>query len=535
MMELVLSPDHPAVRALGWALLHFVWQGAAIGGLAAVAMYCLRGRSPRARYGVGCAALLLMALAPLLTGIAAYEPAVTLPAGALPAGAGERATVLARLGEVAGQLRRTADWRGRLEEAFPSLVGLWLVGITVLSVRMAGGWGYARRLARRAVRPAGEAWQGRLDELARRVGVARPVRLLESALVRVPTVVGWARPVVLLPLAAVTGLTPRQLEAVLLHELAHVRRHDYLVNLVQSALEVLLFYHPGVWWVSERVREEREACCDDVAVAACGDALVYARALTELEGLRSAAPARLALAADGGSLLHRIRRLVLPAPQPAQGPAPWLFGALLLATLAAGATAQHGLARVEEEPSAGGMLTAPAAEDGVTPGTLLTEAGVAVGGGEDLPDVEVSVAGATVEPSDPVFPAVGGAGEVQGADTALAARVRRVAAEARSTEERVRVLLELAPRVTRSAVALDAYLDAAGSVGSAAGRRRLLSAVLGSAAPVQGAAGRRQEPAASGSPAPMLDQLDRVEAISSSSAKRKALSALLREQAQRPE
>src|SRR5207253_10299038 len=137
--------------------------------------------------------------------------------------------------------------------------------------------------------------------------------VLESAVVRVPAVVGWLRPVILLPASALTGLTPQQLDVLLAHELAHVRRYDYLVNLVLSVIEMLLFYHPAVWWVSRRVREEREHCCDDMAVPACGDAHFYATALLGMERLRSPLPT-LSMAAAGGSLVARVRRLMAPVP-----------------------------------------------------------------------------------------------------------------------------------------------------------------------------------------------------------------------------
>jgi uncharacterized protein (TIGR03435 family) len=135
------------------------------------------------------------------------------------------------------------------------------------------------------------------------------VRLLVSALVQVPTVVGWLRPVILVPVGALGGLPAEQLEALLRHELAHIRRHDYLVNILQSVAEALLFYHPAVWWVSGHIRAERELCCDDVAVSVSGDALTYARALVQLESYR---PAHLgaAVAANGGSLADRIARLL---------------------------------------------------------------------------------------------------------------------------------------------------------------------------------------------------------------------------------
>src|SRR5687768_2508429 len=137
------------------------------------------------------------------------------------------------------------------------------------------------------------------------------------------------RPVILLPASALTGLTTSQLELILAHELAHVRRFDYLVNLLQTIVETLLFYHPAVWWVSGRIRLEREHCCDDAAVAACGDVLSYARALTELEGLRGAMPA-LAMAATGGSLTERVRRLV-DAPAHAHRSSRWVAGFVVAA------------------------------------------------------------------------------------------------------------------------------------------------------------------------------------------------------------
>jgi uncharacterized protein involved in exopolysaccharide biosynthesis len=135
------------------------------------------------------------------------------------------------------------------------------------------------------------------------------VRLLKSALVEVPTVIGWVRPVILLPAATLAGLTPGQLETILAHELAHVRRLDYVVNAFQCLVEALMFYHPVAWWISRCIREERENCCDDLVINVCGDRVGYARALATLEGLRAELP-EWAFAASGGSLLNRIRRLV---------------------------------------------------------------------------------------------------------------------------------------------------------------------------------------------------------------------------------
>src|SRR5262249_61512628 len=166
--------------------------------------------------------------------------------------------------------------------------------------------------ARRGVAPAPAAVNALLARLRSRLRVARPVLLLQSAAVAVPTALGTLQPVILLPFSALTGLTTEALEAILAHELAHIRRRDYLVNLLQTAVETLLFYHPAVWWISRRLRIERENCCDDLAVEVTGNARAYARALVGLEQIRSARPA-FAVAANGGTTLARLARL-LPAP-----------------------------------------------------------------------------------------------------------------------------------------------------------------------------------------------------------------------------
>jgi uncharacterized protein (TIGR03435 family) len=193
------------------------------------------------------------------------------------------------------------------------------------------------------VRQAPPEWQEALRKLGAQIRLSRPVPLLVSALVQVPTVVGWLRPVVLVPVGALGGLPAEYLEALLLHELAHIRRHDYLVNMLQSVAEALLFYHPAVWWVSGHIRAERELCCDDVAVSVFGNALTYASALAHLESCR---PSRLsaALAANGGSLADRIARLLgqsRPAVRTGLGPVVVTI-AVLLATAAYGLFGQSG-------------------------------------------------------------------------------------------------------------------------------------------------------------------------------------------------
>jgi beta-lactamase regulating signal transducer with metallopeptidase domain len=226
----------------------------------------------------------------------------------------------------------------KVEPWLPMLVLAWLCGVAVLTLRLMSGWLWVQRMKSHGTVPAAEGWQRIGARLSRRLHIARRVRLLESTLVDVPTVIGWIKPVVLLPASALAGLNPEQLEAILAHELAHIRRHDYLVNLLQTLVETLLFYHPAVWWLSRRIRAERENCCDDLAVSLCGDPYTYAKALADLEELRGAT-GPFVMAANGGSLAQRIRRL-LGAPTHAGRAPGWLAGSatvLVLLGIVAGA------------------------------------------------------------------------------------------------------------------------------------------------------------------------------------------------------
>ena len=342
-----------ATQALGWALVHFLWQGAALAVLLAAALAVTRQTAARTRYALSLATLAAMVVLPIVTAARLHRtppPAVaiaTAETGVAPVatgydenGADNAVAVTAApspVTRVATISTRLSGIRTLLDPALPWLVVVWVVGVVVFSIRLARGWSAARTLRTHGTRPAPAPLVAMLERLTARLRVRRPVALLESALVQVPAVVGWLRPLILVPASAMTGLSPQQLELLIAHELAHVRRYDYLVNLVQSVVETLLFYHPAVWWVSRRIREEREHCCDDLVVRIAGDAHVYATALVGMERLRSEPPT-LALAASGGSLLHRVQRLVLPGSTRREISAPWIAGviAVTVALLGAG-------------------------------------------------------------------------------------------------------------------------------------------------------------------------------------------------------
>jgi uncharacterized protein (TIGR03435 family) len=189
------------------------------------------------------------------------------------------------------------------------IVGIWMAGVSVLLARVAASWWSVRRLHRAAFTTAPSQFIAQAERLSSRLGLHRALRVVDSIDVDTPTVVGWLKPAILLPVAAMANLTPAQVDAILAHELAHVRRHDSLVNLLQIAAETVLFYHPAVWWVSSRIRAEREHCCDEIATSVCVDAFTYAEALVELERWRTDTAA-MALTATGRPLLTRVRRIL---------------------------------------------------------------------------------------------------------------------------------------------------------------------------------------------------------------------------------
>jgi len=339
-MSVMSAIDLPLAHRLGWALVHSVWQVSLVFCLVGLLLSLMRKRSANARYAVAYAGLVLACAVPVVT-------TVVLNANeSSPAPAGMRVPAVAGAGLPAAPTARAADTgisverlRERIEPLLPGLSFCWLAGVFALAIWNFGGWLQVRRLMRRGVNPAGVVWAARFDEVRRRLGVRRAVRLLESSLAAAPMAAGVLKPVVLLPVSVLTGLTPGQIEAVLAHELMHIRRHDYLANLVQTVLVTLLFYHPAAWWISRLVRRERENCCDDGAISAFGDGIGYARALVALQEMGGASPA-LAAGSAGSSLFDRIRRIIGKGEPKAYSFAPAVAGILLVVAIGLGAGAQ---------------------------------------------------------------------------------------------------------------------------------------------------------------------------------------------------
>src|SRR5215471_19873468 len=281
------------VRCLAWTLLHFLWQATLLAGLFAAMNAVVR--SATVRYALAVCVLLLMIAAPVATFFYLRAPHMDQANVTYTSAPVESAPRAARDGAP-----QNASSQPVSPDTLTWVVNLWMAGVVMFSLRTAGGMLLVERLRLRKARPVAPWLLETCVNIQRRVGIKRAVRFCQCNGIDVPAVIGWFRPVVLLPMTVLTGLSEAQLEAVLVHELAHIRRCDYVVNLLQIAAETVLFYHPAVWWLSHRIRVERENCCDDMAVRLCGNVVDYARALTYMEGGRMAPS--LVMAASGSPL-----------------------------------------------------------------------------------------------------------------------------------------------------------------------------------------------------------------------------------------
>ncbi|HTD04917.1 M56 family metallopeptidase [Undibacterium sp.] len=302
MIDLVSS----LVNAIGWSLIHFLWQGTVISCVTAFLLILLRNARPQVRYALSCSALLVCLILPVLE--AAYRlSAKGIDSGQLPLA---ETYFIVEL--------RSADWLLLTDWAQSNLqwiVFSWLCCVSLLILRMAMGLIWIRGYADITRTHKDEHWEDRLSHLARKFGIKREVRLRVVHDLRSPVTMGCWRSLVLIPSSLVSGMPADLLEALLAHELAHIHRFDFLINLMQSCIETLLFYHPGVWWISKHIRIEREQIADDLAARILGEPRRLALALQELDIIQLSIP-QLAQAAHGGNLMTRIKRLLRPEVKP---------------------------------------------------------------------------------------------------------------------------------------------------------------------------------------------------------------------------
>lgn len=289
----------------GWALIQFVWQGLLIGVVAALLLRLTRHTKPQVRYAIALSALVLCLLVPIFN---------TLQTLAIP-----DTNAIASLANIAAPATDHELHQGTLNMAMPSsiqnqmpwIIILWLIGCIIFLMRMLLGLSWISQTQQNARFNNKSSLQVSLDQLAIRFGIQRSITLLISEDIESPMTAGWWKPIIFMPAALFTHLTPEYIEALLAHELAHIKRFDYLVNLVQSSIEAILFFHPVVWWLSKQIRTERENIADDLAAQVLNNPQQLATALAALDQFQWSNP-MLAQAAHGGNLMSRIQRLVKP-------------------------------------------------------------------------------------------------------------------------------------------------------------------------------------------------------------------------------
>ena len=359
------------VQIAGWAILHALWQGCLLVLLAAWGGLFLELRWRHRLDGLMLALCLLL---PLLSAWLWHRPLLLAPSRALLDAPAPLVQALPLAAGAAGSW--PLWWRAEawIAPHLPQLVALWAFGAALMALRLAGGHALGRVWVRQGQAPSAP-WQSCVTSMAQGLGIRRRVRLLLTRSGATPLTLGLWKPVILLPAHLLTALPPDYLEALLMHELAHVRRLDYLSNLVQGLVVALLFFHPAVWWLSARLRSDREHLSDQLAAQQPDDARRLALALNALDDLQLplSMPFFPALAARGGPLFQRIQRLLLP---PSPGRSPWWLLSLLLIPCAVLAlhAAQEEAPAIAAPAALVAQLDALAAQEGVDPQLLRSVA-----------------------------------------------------------------------------------------------------------------------------------------------------------------
>ncbi len=296
--------ENPFLYSLAMTLVHFLWQGLLVACIVKFLYIFISNKNSQVRYALATLAMLVNLLLPIATFALIYQTDFTL----LSQNKEATSTIVTGISRVA-----TTEFSENLAEYFPYIALLWLITVAYLSLKLLYDIRYVSRLTKTGITAATTTLNKRFIALAKQLKLPVMPKLLISVKAEIPMAIGWLKPVVLLPASMLSGLTPAQLEMLLLHELAHIKRYDYLVNFMQTLVEILLFFHPAVHWVSTQMRNEREYCSDDIAVHHCRQPIAYARALTETAALcqkHAHSIPQMALAASGGDLKQRVIRLV---------------------------------------------------------------------------------------------------------------------------------------------------------------------------------------------------------------------------------
>ena len=352
--------DESLVNAIGWTILHSLWQGAIVVIIAALVLSIFKNPSSKLRYNVYASALFALLGSSLLTFCyLQHNNNSSTVDWVVPVEVQNENNDIVELvfldENVASKTQEAetsvsaffADLSATANDYMGLIVVLWFLGCLLFSIRFVGGFVYIQRLRKRNTYPVEAHWQKKLQFICDKMGLNKTIRLLESASVSGPMVIGHFKPIILFPIGALTGMNPSQVEAILAHELAHIYRNDYLVNILQSLAEIVLFYHPAAWWLSNKMQATREHCCDDLAISLCGDRIVYAKALTKIESLKlqqQQSPYLAAAFAGNGkedSLMARIQRLFSPVEKQFNFIDGWVASMMLVIALLAFSWTSH--------------------------------------------------------------------------------------------------------------------------------------------------------------------------------------------------
>ncbi len=301
------------VNALGRMIFHSFWQGAVIAFVLGLILFLSSKKSAHFRYIISFAAIILFVASCAVTFSIEYKTnSVSIAAPA------DQPTFVSAadkffVNPISGTESETTIWdsiNSYFNQNLPLFVMLWLSGLFLFSLRFIGSVLFVQKIRTRGINELDIEWLYRSREIGKKLGIKKFVAVFESINVKVPLAIGYIKPIVLLPLGMINGLPYTQVEALIAHELAHIKRYDFVINLIQTLVETIFFYHPAVWWISNQIREERENCCDDITVSVCGNSLAYSKALYNLLQIQHNYP-ELALAASGkvNQLLRRIKRM----------------------------------------------------------------------------------------------------------------------------------------------------------------------------------------------------------------------------------
>jgi beta-lactamase regulating signal transducer with metallopeptidase domain len=312
----VLSGE--VISAIGWTLIGIIWQASLVAIALAIFLKLFRGQSARIKYYASLLSLGVIVAISVYNFTESYSTPTQKDVS-------ENLTQMHQINindfidqlktsdEPITQLKvKLKDFAKQLDKYLLYIVNIWAIGIFVFMLKFLASYTYIKRLKQTKISNINEKWIQKFNEIEKRLSVSKKLKYLESGVVKVPMVLGYLKPVILIPAGMITGIPENQIEAIIAHELAHIKRNDYLVNILQTIVEIVFFFHPGVWYISGVIRTERENCCDDIALTVCDGNLTYAKALLSVQELYPGKVyGTVAFSGQKKQLLNRIKRMIM--------------------------------------------------------------------------------------------------------------------------------------------------------------------------------------------------------------------------------